>query len=510
MRPTHVGAPQPSADAAAALAAGVLPCMTRLMTRLGAGRDDGTVWSAQLPFTGQGPCWAEVLLHGPLGQVAELVSAVGRRLRVVVEELRRAEAEGGHVAGRAVERAADAAVATMAYALYLVHCIVLEGLQAPPRPDANAALRFSWAAAELLPAVSHALLLCSKVCNGEGSAVGLERRTAAAEDSRPQLQTAGARLFEVLWSSGGILLFTVPLLARHSRAAAADMEQASGGDGGKGGGGDGSRCGDGGDGGASSGGSGSRSGSSDSISTSNGGQGGGACGRAAADHDTPWRQLLLRDVRLMEVLGAAAELHSEETVAVVAELGDDMVNWLGQPRAKLAHVLPLAAAAFPAEFRAAVGGGGADGAAGAGTGTGTGAGTGEGSRVAVGGAEAGATMSAKADAGAGLGTGIARGPSGAGRSAGGSSTARPCISPAAVHEALGTGAFGAQLGVVDRVLGGWDPTPGEVWDLVCSCCNQCCGLRREQLESLMPLLQTPAEARAAAAAVSVTAAPAAS
>ncbi len=565
VRPTHLGAPRPSADASAALAAGLLPCMTRLAARIGAARDDDTVWDSRAPFAGLGPCWAEVLLHGPLGQVAELVSAGGRRLRVVVGELRgAAEAARGAGGGRSVGRAADAAVATLGHALYLGFCTWAGGLEAPPRPDANAALRFSWAAAELLPAVSLALLLCSKVCNGESSAVGLGRRTGAMEGSRAQRRAAGARLFEVLWSSGRIFFLIAPLLAKHIWEAAAEMEQASGAGGGSGcsssGSGDSSsggssscstaRSGNGSSGDSSScstarSGSGSSGGSSGSIcgyscgssggssshggcsckcgdgggsstTTSSGGQGGAARSGAAADSGTPWRQLLLRKVRLMELLGAAAELHSEETVSMLFKCGDAKQEWVDESRPVVAHALALSAAAFPAEFRAAVGGAGAAAGTGTGTGTGTGAGpgAGEGPRVAVGGARgaagAGAMMSAEADARAGLGTGTVRGPSGTVRSTGARSTARPCISMAAVHEALGTGAFGEQLGVVDRVLGGRDPTPGEVWDLVCSCCPDSCGLRREQLEVLMPLLMPPAEARAvlAVAAAAAAASPA--
>ncbi len=504
MRPTHVGASRPSADASAALAAGLLPCMTRLVDRIGAARDDDTVWDSQAPFAGLGPCCAEVLLHGPLGQVGELVSAVGRRLRVVVEELRTAAAAGGHGGGRSVERAADGAVVSIGHATFLVYIIVREGLEAVPHPEANAALRFSWAAADLLPAVSALFLLCSEVCNGEGVAVGLGCGAAASEDSRARTRAAGARLCKLLWCSGRIHLLAVPLLAKHGRAGVADTEQASGGDGGRGCGGGkrSSTCG-GGSGGRGDG--GGSDGISSSNSTSSGGRSGGDVdgGGAAADPGTPWRQLLLRDVRLLELLGAVAELHSEQAVAAVAKYDEEMLDWLDEPRSKLAHVLALAAAAFPAEFRAAVGEGATRAGAGTGTGAGTGAGAGacEGLQMAVGGAGcaagSGTKMSAEAGALAGVEPGVARKSRGAERGDGGSSTAKPCISLAAVHEALRSGAFGEQLGVVDRVLGGWEPTPGEVWDLVCSCCHDSCGLRREQLEALMPLMLPPAEARAA-------------
>ncbi len=598
MRPNLTGAPRPSADASEAVAAGLMPCMTRLVTRMGAGGGGGAFWCVQLPFSGLGRCWAEVMLHGPLGQVGELVSAVGSQLRLAEEELRRATAAGWRHGGSDAKQAADGAAAIAEYALFLVFCIVLGGLQIPQKPDANAALRFSWAAAELLPAVSHVLLLCLEVCNEEGSAVGLGCGAVASGESSGGVQLAGTTLWKFYWCSGRILSFTVPLLAKCIRAAAAGTEQ----DAGRGGGG--SNCGssssscsssccsssssssssngvsscgcgsggssgcnggsNGSDGGGASGGvaadhglsgGGGSCGGSNSNSSRSGSDGGGSCGRgdggrgggsgssnsnssccdgggghgggggssddsststsassdgrsvrgcaAATDHGMVWRQLLLRDVRLMELLGAAVELHSEETVAAFLAYGK---VWVDQQRAELAHVLALSAAAFPVELRAAVGRVGAEGGAGTGTGTGTGAGAGagagvgEGLQMAVGGAGAGAAVTAKGAAGVGLEPGAARGPSGAVRSAGASSTAKPCISLVAMHEALRGGAFGEQLEVVDRVLGGWDPTPDEVWDLVCSCCYDSCDIRREQLEALMPLMLPPAEARAAAAA----------
>ncbi len=60
---------QPSADAVAALAAGLLPCVTRQVTRMGAGSDGGLVWFRPSTFAATLPCWKQVLLFGPLGQV---------------------------------------------------------------------------------------------------------------------------------------------------------------------------------------------------------------------------------------------------------------------------------------------------------------------------------------------------------------------------------------------------------------------------------------------------------
>lgn len=88
----------PSADAAAAIEAGLLPCLSHLVDRMGSGDYMGTVWRPPTIFPGVDACLADVLQFGPLGQVGELVSALGRRLRGAVEELRAAAAMQGGVA----------------------------------------------------------------------------------------------------------------------------------------------------------------------------------------------------------------------------------------------------------------------------------------------------------------------------------------------------------------------------------------------------------------------------
>ncbi len=78
---------QPSADAAAALEAGLLPCVTALVTRMGAGCGGNAAWCPPELFPGVDRRWGEMMLFGPLGQVNDLVSAVGRRARLAVKEL---------------------------------------------------------------------------------------------------------------------------------------------------------------------------------------------------------------------------------------------------------------------------------------------------------------------------------------------------------------------------------------------------------------------------------------
>ncbi len=64
---------QPSADVAAALlAAGLLPCVTRQMTRMGAGSDGGLAWFPQTILAGTWSTLAHALLHGHLGQVGSV------------------------------------------------------------------------------------------------------------------------------------------------------------------------------------------------------------------------------------------------------------------------------------------------------------------------------------------------------------------------------------------------------------------------------------------------------
>ncbi len=113
----------PSADATAALEAGLLPCVTRLVTRLGAsGSGSDVVWCPPDRYpTGVGACWEQVLQFGPLGQVGELVSSVVRRLRLAVEMLQRRAAAVGEGAVTAwrngrVGRMAEVAWEAMGFA----------------------------------------------------------------------------------------------------------------------------------------------------------------------------------------------------------------------------------------------------------------------------------------------------------------------------------------------------------------------------------------------------------
>lgn len=83
---------QLSADAAAALEAGLLPCLAHLVTRMGAGRKSGAAWCRPTSYPGVAVCCRELLLLGPVDKVAALLSASGERLRGAVVELRGAMA----------------------------------------------------------------------------------------------------------------------------------------------------------------------------------------------------------------------------------------------------------------------------------------------------------------------------------------------------------------------------------------------------------------------------------
>ncbi len=355
----HAGV-RPSADASAALAAGLLPCMTRVVTRFGAGRDeDATFWPAGLgPF---GICQEDMLLHGPLGQVGDLVSAVGRRLHLAVEELRRAAVAGA----RGRKSVPDLLV--IAYMVMGLASVLLEdvtssmfagllpdgvGLEALQRTDgakgtgeggmeaamAGAAgagavevapqlfaVRSSYAVAELLPPMSRGLQLCAEIVRGmRGGGAGWV--CAVLDDVARGVRNA--------------MDCTMALAAALCGEPGEEEQRQVSVNGGDVGGDDGTAYGS-----------------------------SGAYGGAAAGPSTVWlRQLLLGDVRVMELLGAAAELlllmirrelEPEEEGERHGMVDEDDVR-------SLLCALACAAGAFPAEFQAALGDGGAAGATGAG------------------------------------------------------------------------------------------------------------------------------------------------
>lgn len=188
--------------------------------------------------------------------------------------------------------------------------------------------------------------------------------------------------------------------------------------------------------------------------------------------DTPWRQLLLGDVRLMGLLGAAVQLWGEVEAKYVwaTHVAHDApaARWYELMREKLAVAMVLSAVAFPAEFRDAAAGG--KGTA----------------------AESRAAPAAAAAAGK-QGTG-GRAVGGTGRSG-----SPLCINLAEARVVMEAAGFADGVEVVNRVLGGWEPTAAEVWGLAGSCLGRC-GVAAEELPGMLAALVPPAEVRAAVAA----------
>ncbi len=516
---------RPSADASAALAAGLLPCMTRLVTRLGAGRDgDGAeLWCLPDAFPGTNACWLGVLLCGPLGQVGELVSAVGRRLRLATEELRRAAAGGGRRGGRSVAWLVEAVHEVLDLAnrrLSGIFGVAVQdlcasragsmddarahgeaagptghtegqrasgavewaaGVGAPASQRAAGAVHLaevvSYAVAELLPAVSHGLRVCAELGRGPGAGQGqgqaLEREGEGAGDG----EAAPRNLHESCLACAGTAMdFALLYLKKYSKTRRGEQHCSAGLVAG-GGGGSSSSC----SGCKLDGAQGTGSGADTTCtkapaadysnsSSSSRRDGSGATGAAASGADTVWlQQLLLQDLRLLELLGACLELYRQGRAAPDAHLlsPPDKARAMGLLERILSLLLPLVAAAFPAEFRAAAGGAGAEG-------------------------------------GLGMGGGVSQGRGG---TRGGE--VPPCILLATAREVLGgregegCGSDGLR-GVFDRVLGGWDPAPDEVWDAVCSCCKRY-DLDLGRLDQVLALLLPPSEARAAVAAAAAAA-----
>ncbi len=268
------------------------------------------------------------------------------------------------------------------------------------------ALRSSFALAELLPPLARGVQLCAGLLplarRLEGQAHGAAAQGCAAMD----VDAVGRVLRSLIdcsadcASTAAVCCITV--MTWYGGMAAGDWESAgSSGSGSSGGGGGGS--------GSSSGGGGGGGG----IGIGDGS--GGSSGAPCVIHPA-WRQLLLRDVRLMELLGAGLALQREKEEAQEVPRGEaPAVNALG---VHLAHALTLAAAHFPEDLRASVGG-----------------------CAGAGGAEAAAC-------------GRVAGASGSGLS-GSSAGARPCISLPAVWRVMGgQGAeYSGELELVAGVLG---------------------------------------------------------
>ncbi len=528
---------RPSADVAAALKAGLLPCMALQARRMGASQgrhDSGSLWCCPDDFAGFLTHWPEVWLHGPLEQVGELVSELGRRLRLAVEELGAAFEKGGRAGGWGGRRSlawlamvvhevcvfarhcAKDLVAQVAKGVY-PHGVGLDswacgaaagagagsgagreaggaagagggvagaaagtgqgaagagvgaagegdgaggsgaragvegteqagslGLEGRAEPPQLFAVRSSIALAELAPALSRAAVVCAEMA-------GMRKQREEWRQLRAQIVAAagpGADAYagdplQDVFDDGVacciLALFCASLLvAMHCGAVVGCGKERAAGEPGK---------------------------SSD-----------GAVGGAV---DTPWRQLLLREVRLMELLGAAVQLHEEAQAAVLAALAagaSSRGGGLGQKELKSLHALEdmlqrvvvMAATAFPAEFRAAVkgGGGGGGGATGA-TGGVQGAGSGSGRRDAA-----------------------------------------PCISLPHLMTFLAS-CGNEQMGVaVGSVLSGTTLGEREAWRIVILYLETLLEASRD-VEGTLRLLLPPAEARAAVAAAAAAAAAAA-
>ncbi len=540
---------QPSADAAAALAAGLLPCVTRQVTRMGAGSEGGSVWLPPHTFVGALSCWEQVLLHGPLGQVGELVSALGRRTRLAVEELRvaaaAAAAEGRRrrQPGRSVtwllEVAHDALYASQSSVTTLcqqqamgkypqgvglsdVHggahertgqgaaaeeggsgagagagaaavrdagpsgqpeggpaaaagAAVGAGAGAGGRPHGQPeryAVRSSIAMAELLPALSQGVQVCAELLGrgagrGGGRGGGQEGLNAWGEagvDADTLMETLDCGV-----TCSIVTLYCASLAMAKYAAAVAGVEQqhqqfrcpaaaAAAAAPGRG-------C-------SSNSSNEGGIGQGDSGAMGSGGAAGGdgAAGGGVDGGDCPWRQLLLRDVRLMELLGAALKLHARVQAAAAARLsGVSEIQQKLQPlRQVLGHVLCLAACIFPVQFCSAIDREGGDAVQ--------------------------PQAQAAAAAAASRGTG--------GHGHGGTP---PCMPLAAVVAIMKAGDITSALELVTSVLGGEVLSGADMW-CVAEAYLTWCRIAWEEAPGALRVLLPPAEARAAVAAAAAAAA----
>ncbi len=512
----------------------MLPCVTQHVALMGANSDGVPVWFAPSAFPGTGSCWEQVQLHGPLGQVGELVSALGRRTCLAAKELREAvaaAAEGwwGRRTGRSVARLA----AVVDYALYLcessvttlcqqqvmgkypqgvglsgVHggahertgrgpaaekggsgagagaaavrdagpsgqpeggpaaaagAAVGAGAGAGGRPHGQPeryAVRSSIAMAELLPALSQGVQVCAELLGmgkGQGGGRGGGREGLDAwGDAGVDADTSMHTLRCAVTCSVPTLFCASLAMAKHAAAVVEEQQQqdmaaAAAAPG---------RCCNGDD---------VDAGHGDSGASGSGGAAGGdgAAGGRVDGGDCPWRQLLLRDVRLMELLGAALKLFARGAAAAKLPGARDLWHKLATLHDALVHTLWLAACTFPVEFCSAVDRKGAAAAR----------------------PEA-RTAAAAAAAG--------RGSSGHG---GGSP---PCMAQAAIEAILETD---DQRVLVACVLEGEAPlaSTGMAWDVAQTCLEQY-GIPRDNVPEALRALLPPAEARAAVAAAAISAA----
>ncbi len=474
----------------------MLPCVSRLLERMGRGPSDGVVWCPPDRFQGTAPVWMQLMLFGPPVQVGQLLSALARRLTEALGDLRAwvssfvggsggsmssKERDGCVMAGRTMRKALAFTSGRMCNVFGGAIYLLKDSLVAPGQAQTGveAVRRLSVVAAVLLPAVSEVVRGC----------VDLWQFAVVAQGGSPVAPRGGLIVFAASKAptvAHDMLKYAVVLLAAHAGAVARGQRQRT--RGGSGGGpsehpppplqqqqaGDGSS---------------GAGGKSEAVGASGGGDGDGSgCGGDDGDGDgnacrggvvasSPWRALLLQDMQLMEFLGAGvwlcgqgvaeaeaeAEVEAKEAEADAQSGSSTAGEDAERLRTALVWALALAAAAFPDEFRAAWGDSGA------------------------------ASV-------------VASGPHGSS-----SHAVLPCHPqlPAVFSRLLGADGLGDGLLTVVRVLGGWDPAPEDVWGIACSC-RGLHGYTPDQLAALVEAMLPPGEARAAvAAAAAAPTAPAA-
>ncbi len=467
------------------------------------------------------------MLHGHLAQVGELVSAVGWRLRLAVEELRAAAEgrRGRRPAGRSATWLAVVAHDALYCARSTVTILCLQQaagqypgaigltecwrggqelggrgagaeIARPPGQPGLYAVRSSIAVAELLPALSLGVQVCVElVGRGEGGQGGGREGLGAGPGDGVSADIL-VRVLDCAMSCAVLALWCTSLvLAKHAEAIVGarqrqQQQQSVGAGGAVGhgcGGNEGGYVGNDGH------------GNSDDVRGDGVGEGGG-------DGGTPWRQLLLRDVRLMELLGAALELLAWAAAAAAAGPcgACEAQAELGALNRILARVLCQAACAFPADLCSAVGHEGGDAArleaqtaAAAAAGQGTGAQLHGGSPACMPMAALGPVAKTDHDQATGWATG---------RHVGGG---RPGLTLAAIDAVLSAGDHQDARRLLARVLAG-DAAPASIgmeWGVPDAYLG--CVMSKERAQDALRTLLLPAEARAAVAAAQGAAAPAA-
>ncbi len=409
------------------------------MIRMGAGRQSGPVWCRPNSYPGVAVCCRELLLLGPVDQAAAVVAALGMRLRgAVVEQggaiTAMAAVAAGPTAGlcavQSMRWQADVLREAMSYSRDLIILLVAQVL-CPEPPLVNVGV--AW---EVQTGGTDAA--------GDGAAAGGGGATAAAVDGA-RLQHIALRasyaVAELLPPMSQALLLCA-VLARSARVLGASGGQ-----------GEGYAW-------RELGGSAAEElqqlvdyshvcamtamrchmvlvakmhdAMRKAAQPHSTGAGEGDDGKAEAQvaaAASPWKHLLLHEVQLMEVLAAGIELHqaAAETPIMMNHPGvtrpvDD------QLRRVLKAALDLAAVAFPAEFRAAVVGGSGATAAGA--------------------PEASPAPGSCAAAAAAAAAAVPATPEASAK------CPPPCIPLCAMQSLLGR----EGTGMIQRVLGGWEPS----------------------------------------------------